>query len=267
MKTRALALSTAVLVLAAAFRLWRLAELPPGLHSDEAFHLLNAQLIAAGRELPIFITGNNGNEPLFAYLSAIPLLILGPVTWAGRLAAAWAGLIGVAATMRLGSEMYPRQGIGWLAGAALATLYWHITFSRLGIQGILAATAAAATLAALWHGARTGQRWAFALAGIALGLGLASYVSFRLFGFVAAAAGLALMLAYPARRRRLLAGGAVAAGCAALVVSPLALFFIQNPELVLPALQRNDAAQLGPGCAEASGRQWAADTGRPGAPR
>jgi hypothetical protein len=32
-----MALSTAVLLLAAVFRLWRIAELPPGLHSDEAF--------------------------------------------------------------------------------------------------------------------------------------------------------------------------------------------------------------------------------------
>jgi len=38
-----------VLLLAAVFRFWRIDELPPGLHSDEAFHLLNAQLIAAGR--------------------------------------------------------------------------------------------------------------------------------------------------------------------------------------------------------------------------
>ena len=36
--------------------------------------------------------------------------------------AAWVGLIGVAATIRLGDEMFPRQGVGWLAGAALAAL-------------------------------------------------------------------------------------------------------------------------------------------------
>ncbi|MEP7359471.1 MAG: glycosyltransferase family 39 protein, partial [Anaerolineales bacterium] len=230
MKTRTLILSTAVLLLAAAFRFWRLAELPPGLHSDEAFHLLNAQLIASGRDFPVFFTGNNGNEPLFAYLDTIPVLILGPITWAGRLTAVWAGLLGVAATIRLGNEMFPRQRAGRPAGAALATLFWHVIFSRLGLQGIIAPAAAAATLAALWHGAHTGRWRAFALAGVALGLGLAAYVAFRLFVLVALAAGLALLLARRERRRRLLAGGAVAAASALLVVSPLALFFLRYPE-------------------------------------
>ena len=244
MTKRSLGLGTAVLLMAAVFRLWQIAELPPGLHSDEAFHLLNGQLIATGQNFPVYITGNNGNEPLFAYLTAIPLLILGPVTWAGRLTAACVGLVGVAATIRLGDEMFPRWGVGWLAGAALATLFWNIVFSRFGSQPILAPTAAAATLAALWRGARGGSRWAFALAGVSLGLGLAGYVAFRLFVFVPLAAGLALLLAaQPARRRALLSGGAVAALGTLLVYSPLALFFIQNPQWFF--LRYNETTLLG----------------------
>jgi len=241
---RSLLLSTAVLLLAAVFRLWQISTLPPGLHSDEAFHLLNAQLIASGRSFPVYITGNNGNEPLFAYLSAITLLILGPVTWAGRLTSAFVGLIGVAATIRLGDEMFPRRGVGALAGAALAALMWNVIFSRFGIQPILAPTAAAATLAALWRGARTGSRWAFALAGVSLGLGLAGYVAFRIFVFVPLVAGLALLVAHPGRRRALFTGGALAALCTLLVYSPLAVFFIQNPQWFF--LRYSETTLLGP---------------------
>ncbi len=233
MTKRSLVLSTAVLLLAAVFRLWQIAELPPALHSDEAFHLLYSQTIATGQSFPAYLTGNNGNEPLFAYLSAITLLILGPVTWVGRLTAAWVGVIGVAATIRLGDEMFPRRGVGWLAGAALATLWWNVIFSRFGSQPILAATAAAACMAALWRGARTGSRWAFALAGVALGLGLDGYVAFRLFSLVPLAGGLALVLSQPARRRALLAGAAIAGASTLLVYSPLAVFFAQNPEWFL----------------------------------
>jgi len=229
MKLR-LALATFVLLLAAVFRLWQIAELPPGLHPDEAFHLLNAQMIASGRSFPIYITGNNGNEPLFAYSAALVLLLLGPVTWAGRLAAAWIGIIGVAATIRLGDEMFPRQGVGWLAGAALAALFWNVDFSRFGSQPILAATAAAATMAGLWRGARSGSPWAFFLAGVSLGLGLDAYVAFRLFPLVPLASGLALMLASRRGRRALLRGGALAGLGALLVYAPLGLWFIQHPE-------------------------------------
>src|ERR1700737_3660236 len=105
------ALCIAVLLVAALFRLWQIAEVPPGLNADEAFHLLTAQRIDRAHYFPVYITANDGNEPLFAYSAALTLLLLGPVTWAGRLAAAWIGLIGVAATIRAGQEMFPRRPV------------------------------------------------------------------------------------------------------------------------------------------------------------
>lgn len=240
------ALSACAVLLAAVFRLWQIAEVPPGLHSDEAFHLLQAQMIVRGQYFPVYITGNNGNEPLFAYTAALNLLLLGPVTWAGRLAAAWIGIVGVAATVRAGLEMFPRRPVGWLAGAALAALFWNVDFSRFGSQPILAATAAAATIAALWRGARTGSRWAFLLAGVCLGLGLDSYVAFRLFPIVALASGLSLLLvANAGPRRALLVGGAIAGLGALLAYAPLAIFFIQNPEWFFNRFSETTAVTIG----------------------
>ena len=135
--------------------------------------------------------------------------------------------------------------MGAIAGAALGTLFWNIVFSRFGIQPILAATAAAATMAALWRGGRTGSPWAFGLAGLALGLGLDAYVAFRLFVFVPLVAGAALLLAHPARRRALLTGAAVAGAGTLLVYSPLALFFIQNPDWFF--LRYSETTLLGTG--------------------
>ncbi len=226
---RRMALIIGVLMTAAFLRLWQIARTPPGLHHDEAFHLLRAQEIARGEAFPVYITGNNGNEPLFAYLAAITVTLLGPVTWAGRLAAAWSGLVGVALAFRLGSEMFPGKAVGALAGWVLATFYWHLDFSRFGSQPILAAAAAAGTMAALWRGARTGNYWAYGLAGFALGLGLIAYVAFRLFPIVPLSGGLALWGARLNGRRSVLAGGMAAAGVALLVFAPLGLFFLQHP--------------------------------------
>jgi 4-amino-4-deoxy-L-arabinose transferase-like glycosyltransferase len=210
-----------VLLIAACLRLWHLAQTPPGLYLDEAFHLLRAQEIARGETFPVFITGNNGYEPLFVYLSVIPLTILGPVAWAGRLAAAWAGLLSVALTWRAGSELFPKRPTGILAGLMLATLFWNLDFSRFGSQPILAATAAAGTMAALWRGVRTGSPWAYSLAGISLGLGLDAYLGFRLFPLVPLASGLALLVARREKRPALLVGGLLAGGVALLVFTPL----------------------------------------------
>jgi len=234
-----------VLLIAACLRLWHIAQTPPGLYLDEAFHLLRAQEIARGEIFPVFITGNNGYEPLFVYLSVIPLTILGPVAWAGRLAAAWAGLLSVALTWRAGSELFPKRPTGILAGLMLATLFWNLDFSRFGSQPILAATAAAGTMAALWRGVRTGSPWAYSLAGLSLGLGLDAYLGFRLFPLVPLASGLALLVARREKRPALLVGGLLAGGVALLVFTPLGLFFIQNPHWFFNRFNQTTEAILG----------------------
>ena len=244
-------LCLAVLLIAAVFRLWKIAELPPGLNSDEAFHLLTAERIDRGGYFPAYVTGNDGNEPLFAYSAALTLLLLGPVTWAGRLAAAFIGLIGVAATIRAGQEMFPHKPVGWLAGAALGALFWNIDFSRFGSQPILVATAAAGCMAALWHGARTGRRRSFVLSGVCLGLGLDSYVAFRLFPIVVLIALAALVLAAsPQQRRAMLIGGALVVLSAGVVFAPLAIFFIQNPDWFFHRFSQTTAGTLSSGSAE-----------------
>ncbi|OGO46363.1 MAG: hypothetical protein A2W37_05115 [Chloroflexi bacterium RBG_16_63_12] len=239
--------SAGVLLIAAGLRLWHISQTPPGLYLDEAFHLLQAQEIARGEALPVFIIGNNGYEPLFVYLAVIPLKILGPVAWAGRLVAAWAGLIGVALTMRAGRELFPGRSVGMLAGLVLATLVWNLAFSRFGSQPILAVPTAAGTLAGLWLGARTGNRKSFALAGVSLGLGLDAYLGFRLFPAIPLAAGLALLAARPEKRRELATGGLLAAAVAALIFAPLALFFIRNPHWFFNRFGQTTAETLGAG--------------------
>lgn len=230
-----------VLLIAAFMRLWRISQLPPGLYGDESFHLLQAQEILSGKSLPIFITGNNGYEAMVVYLVAIPLAILGPITWAGRLAMAWAGIVGVAATIRCGDEMFPGRWIGTLAGLVLATLLWHIDFSRFGSQPILAAVFAAGAMAALWRAARTGRRQAYVIAGVWLGLGLYAYVAFRIFLFIPAGALLAIWvtrrLARGSDHRSVLTGGLLAGGVALLVFAPLGVFFLQHPGFFLNRFQ------------------------------
>jgi hypothetical protein len=222
-------LCVAALLLAAGLRLWGIAELPPGLHHDEAFHLLQAQQIANGEALPVYITGNQGNEPLFAYLSAIAIRVLGPVSWAGRLVAACAGILTVALTIRAGNEMFPGHGVGAAAGLMLAGWYWPVAMSRWGSQPILSAAASAGAMAFLWRGFRTGSRWAYGLAGLCLAAGLWAYAVFRLFPVVVVAAVVAEWLARIAGRRQLAAGAVLTVLVAAVLFAPLGGFFLRNP--------------------------------------
>ncbi len=224
-------LSILALLLGAGLRLWDISNVPPGLYDDEAFHLLNTQEIALGKAFPIYITGNNGNEPLFAYTAVITYWCLGPgVAWTGRLAAAWVGIIGVALTLRAGKELFPKSPVGVLAGFVMATLFWNIHLSRFGSQPILASTAAAGVIAGLASGWRTGKRRAFVLAGVSLAAGLYAYVAFRLFLLVPLLTSLALFVFHPSQRRTVVKGGLILAATALVLYIPLGLFFIQNPQ-------------------------------------
>ncbi|MBN1310106.1 MAG: glycosyltransferase family 39 protein [Anaerolineae bacterium] len=227
-------LITGILLIAAFLRLWQISTVPPGLFSDESYNVLQAQEIVQGKSWPIFITGNNGYEPIVVYLTAFILKIMGPVSWAGRLAMAWAGIIGVAATIRCGKEMFPGRKVGMLAGAALAALFWHVDFSRFGVEPILAAVLAACSMAAFWRAVRTNSRWAYIVTGICLGLGLYTYRAFRVFLIIPLGAFIALWISRRItsvpNQRSLLIGGGLMGSAALLVFAPLGLFFLQNPE-------------------------------------
>lgn len=224
-------LLVAVLGLGALLHLSALATLPPGLHSDEAFHMLRALDIVNGVDLPRYITGNQGNEPLMAYLSAVIIAIVGPVPWASRLVSAFASLIALAATVRLGREMAPRRSVGLAAGLLWCTLGWALTVGRLGTQPMLSVAAAAAAMAGLWSGLRGGRLSSFAWGGLALGLGLDSYVAFRLFPLVPLVTWVVGWWTAPRERRSMLMrGGLTFVGVAALTYAPVASFFVQHPE-------------------------------------
>lgn len=65
-----------ITVLAAVLRLVAIDHLPPGLYHDEAFNGLDTLSVLRG-QTPIFFPANNGREPLFIYLLAIAVAVLG----------------------------------------------------------------------------------------------------------------------------------------------------------------------------------------------
>ncbi len=126
-----------VLLAAASLRLVALDRLPPGLHVDEAFNILDAEAIRDGWR-PIFLPANAGREAAYSYGQAA-LLTLGADTIAcARLASALIGIVTVAAlylaVRRLPLDR-PRR-VAVLAAAALALNLWHLHFSRFAIRSI-----------------------------------------------------------------------------------------------------------------------------------
>ncbi len=146
----ALALGVAFL-LAAAFRLPRLSDIPAGLIPDEALAAYDAWSISkTGRDsfgewLPLFPRSSERWGSLYMYLAVPSVGLLGLTPLAARLPSALAGLATVLLLYRLVREEHGRRA-GALAAALLAVSPWHVLLSRTGYDWNLMPALATLTL-------------------------------------------------------------------------------------------------------------------------
>ncbi|MBI5302233.1 MAG: glycosyltransferase family 39 protein [Chloroflexi bacterium] len=252
---RDLAICGAIVLLAACLRLYALDALPPGLHYDEAFNATMARNVQLGIERPIFFREDLTEEPMAIYLTALSFAIFGPSPWALRLVSALAGIAGVAALYFLARAFFASRWFAALATLILAILYWHINFSRLGMEPIFTPLMATLAFGFLWRGiyphpnplpsakiadrkeskfpplqsgAQAGLGWG--LAGIFLAATLYTYKA-GLFVPILAAAFLVSQISYASdflerHWRGILIFGVVAI----LVYAPLGLYFVAHPD-------------------------------------
>ena len=173
-------LALLILLLAAAFRLVALGDVPPGLAQDEVLDA-DIALFIRGGEHALFFRHGYGHEPLYHYLAAPFAPLLGDNLLAIRLPSVYLGLLLVALTMRWARRDYGTVA-AVVAGLGLAISWWPVIFSRIGIRPILAPLL---LVTAVWfwplRRATVTQRglWSAALAGFWLGLSTYSYTAAR----------------------------------------------------------------------------------------
>ncbi|MFN8483233.1 MAG: hypothetical protein U0768_09360 [Anaerolineae bacterium] len=220
----------ATIVIGAALRLWGLGHFPPGLSVDEAYNLIDARRILDGAR-PLFLPDNAGREALYSYWQALLVAALGPNPLALRLASALIGIATIPLTYWAARALpWPRARlIAAVAAALLAALFWHVLFSRFGIRAISLPLLEALFLGWLWRGIVGQRSLYFALAGVALGLAVYTGTAARLLPLVPLIS--LPLFAWLDRPRRVLylRGLTWSLGVAALVVTPLAVYFYAHP--------------------------------------
>jgi 4-amino-4-deoxy-L-arabinose transferase-like glycosyltransferase len=176
---RELLLLGLITVVAAILRLYRLDDIPPGLCGDTAYKGIGADRILTG-EYPIFFEESwGGIEPMFMYLLAGLFTVLGSTPLAIKLLSASIGIITIPLLHLLARELLNSRSTGLLASAFLAISFWHVNWSRLGWESILAPLFVIVTIYFLWRGLRTKRRREFVYAGLALGASLYTYQALR----------------------------------------------------------------------------------------
>jgi 4-amino-4-deoxy-L-arabinose transferase-like glycosyltransferase len=257
----------AITLLAGFLRFYRLTEIPPGLHYDEAFKGTTARAMLEGAPLQIFFRSNMGEEPAAMYLAMAALRVAGQEPWVVRLPSAILGTLTIPLAWWLGRELvrlarlhrpglwrwaaHPAPGgaegriqpehrglaeqlVGLGTATVLAILYWHLNFSRLGMEPILVPFFVTLAFAALARGLNGGYRGrprllAFGLAGLAMGGSLYTYKAGY---FVPVLAVLFVAYAAIVERgflRRHGRGLLVASLVALLVALPIGIYFATHP--------------------------------------
>lgn len=125
---------TVMLLVAALLRLWQLGEIPPGHSHDEVANGLIARQILDG-DLRLYFVTAYGHEPLYHYVQAASVGLLGE-NWLGlRFPSAALGLLGLAAVYVLIRRLFGAP-VALLTGSWLAVSFWPLLYARIGLRAI-----------------------------------------------------------------------------------------------------------------------------------
>lgn len=233
-----------ILLLGSVLRLAALDSVPPGLTHDEADHSVDAARVLEGHT-PIYFTVGYGREPLYDYVTALVMLVVGRTFLASRLTAA---LFGIALMVLTYAWVRVSTQNRWLALATMAGMavgFWAVSTSRQALRSETLPVLYMAAALAMRRGIRleedpvepTGKRpqveidrlWWFILAGGFLGLSIYTYLAARLMWLVFPAFFAFLALTQPGVMRKAWPGLIIMLVVAAVIAAPLVLYLIQNP--------------------------------------
>lgn len=168
-----------VLACAAVLRFWQLDTIPPGLWYDEALYCLNALSIRWGYFPIFFMLDDHPVEPLYVYTLAIAFGLFGKEVIVARAVSALWGTLAVALCYPLARRFFsPRWAIA--ACWVYSVFRWPLHFSRTIFRAVTPPVFIMLVVIFFlrWRDQRK-LRDAL-LCGLFLGLGLYTYISFRL---------------------------------------------------------------------------------------
>lgn len=174
-----------ILILLAFFlRTHQLATIPPAFDYDEAAHAMDALDLMQGHHA-LYSPKTEGNTTFLKYLFAIAFSLFGTRTLSQRLLIAFASTLTIPLTYVLARVMFHRLGrqrsrvIGVLAAAGLATSFWHMNYSRIGLEINMVPFFAVLCFYFLWRGMVSSRGWSFIVSGLWIGLALYVYPGAR----------------------------------------------------------------------------------------
>ena len=214
----------AVVALAAAFRLYRITTIPPGLYVDEAATARNALLWRFSEHknwsagTPLRHQGWVETPNLYLAYASLVMGLFGDGTVGVRMFSVIPSLLCVALVYLLSREYWGHR-TSLLAAFLLAVSHWATRTGRTGWDQVMMTCLQLLALLLLHRGIARRRPWLSVAAGMALGLCQYTYVASRLVALQIALWGVAEVAARQSRRRAAM-HVCLALGLALLVATP-----------------------------------------------
>lgn len=174
-----LGLLFAILIAAFALRVTNIENIPSGIYPDEAQNGIDAQEANATGNYKLFYENNQGREGLFINIQAMSIKYLGHTTFALKLPSIIFGTLTVLGVFLLTFELFQSYAAALIGSYFIAFSYWAINFSRIGFRAIMVPFILTFAFYFLFKGLRTKKLHDFVIAGFIYGLGLHTYIAFR----------------------------------------------------------------------------------------
>ncbi len=237
-------IAIALALAASLLRLYRLAEVPPGIYLTEGIHGVNALQVLQG-EHAVFFPDDYGRAGMIIYAVALTTSFLGRTMLAVRLPAALASTGTVLAVFWLGNTLFGRDErgrstpwrgllIGGVSAGLLAVSIAQVVLGRTAFRGNFLPLLLCLCLALLWRGWRERSRWGIVLAGVCAGLLPYTYTPSRFVPFLFLLFSLSFLLPLGNFTREKahadLPWAGLFLGVTALVAAPILIHFAVHPD-------------------------------------
>lgn len=224
------ALLFAILSLALFVRVYQIDSIPGGLYPDEAVNGIDALGAIATGDYQLFYPNNYGREGLFINLQALAVKYFGNTVPVLKFWSTIFGTLAVLGMYFLGKELFQRRTAGLIAAFLLATSFWAINFSRIGFRAIMVTFLLTFAFYFFWKGLRTERVRTFLISGLIFGVGLHTYVAYRLAPLILIAILPFLILSYEHFLKRFWKHGLAFLLGAFISAAPLLWEFYAHPE-------------------------------------
>src|SRR4030042_6715119 len=218
-----LTIAAVVFFIAILARTHHLSSLPPGVYPDEAVNGTDAIGAIETGHFKLFYPNNYGREGLFMNLIAFGFMFFGVSVITLKMWAVLFGILTVAGMMLLARELFGTHRAGLIAGFLYAPSFWAINFNRISFRANMLPFVLVFTFYFLFRGLQKGKFGDYIWAGLFFGLGMHTYIAFRIAPLIL----VALFLAILASKKKFLRQY-----WKAILAFTLAAFFVALPMLL-----------------------------------